>query len=295
MLVKSCALCAASACVKCTTYTGRGNAECRVRSAECRPAEFPSQQTPAAPACAAARQAGRPHVRLHRHRRTPVQLRQLLLEKLRVAERRGHQEKPGLRQREQRHLPRHAAVAVGIPMELVHDYVVQVGVRALAQRDVRQDLRRAAKDRRVAVHRGVTGGQAHVVRAELPAEGQPLLVHQRLDRAGVDRAPALGDALEMQRRRHQRFARAGRCVEDHVLLLEQPQDRLLLRRVEREPLARGIFEKAPEQHIVAGVLVARDQIIKAVWHSAWVFIPAQVSGPRQPSSLLRPVAARCAE
>ena len=128
-------------------------------------------------------------------RRAPGELRQFLLEELRLAQRRGHQQEARLRQREQRHLPRHAAVAVGVPVELVHHHVVHVGVRALAQGDVGEDLGGAAQDGRVAIHRGVAGGQAHVVRPELAAQVAPLLVHQRLDRAGIDRAPPLRERL----------------------------------------------------------------------------------------------------
>ena len=82
---------------------------------------------------------------------------------------------------------------------------------------------------------------------ELAAERQELLVHQRLDRARVNRAPPLREALKMQRRRHQRFARAGRRIEDDVLVLEQLQDRRLLRRIKLQPPLRHVFEKTPEQ------------------------------------------------
>ena len=137
---------------------------------------------------------------------------------------------------------------------------------AFAQRDVGEDLGGAAEDRRVAIHRGVAGAQADVVRAELAAQRQPLLVHQRLDRAGVNRALALGDRLEMQRRGHQRFARAGGRVQDDVLLLEQLQDGRFLRGIKLQPLALGVFEKAPQQDIVAGFLIARNQIVKSRCH-----------------------------
>ena len=133
---------------------------------------------------------------------------------------------------------------------------------AFAQGDVGEDLRGAAEDRRVAVDRGVAGAQADVVRAELAAQRQPLLVHQRLDRAGVDGALALGDGLEMQRRGHQRFARAGGRVEDDVLLLEQLQDGRFLRRIERQPLALGVFEKRPSRTSLPGRVVPGDQIVE---------------------------------
>ena len=54
----------------------------------------------------------------------PLQRGQLLLEERRVAERRRHQQEARLRQREQRHLPGDAALAVGVLVELVHHDVV---------------------------------------------------------------------------------------------------------------------------------------------------------------------------
>ena len=135
--------------------------------------------------------------------RTPIEPSQFLLEKTRVAEGGGHQQKPRLRQRQQRHLPGHAALAVGVVMELVHDDLLDVGLRPFAQGDVSQDLGGAAKDGRVAIDRGVAGAQAHVVRAELAAKGKPLFVDQRLDRAGIDGAFALGQRPEVQGGRDQ--------------------------------------------------------------------------------------------
>ena len=66
----------------------------------------------------------------------------------------------------------------------------------------------------------------------------------------------------MQRGGHQRFARAGGRVEDDVLLLEQLEDGRFLRRIEPEPLALGVFEKPPQQDIIAGSLVPGDQIVE---------------------------------
>jgi hypothetical protein len=66
-----------------------------------------------------------------------------------VAERRRHQHELRLRQLEQRHLPGPAAVGLGVEVELVHHDLADVGVGALAQRDVGQDLGGAADDRRV--------------------------------------------------------------------------------------------------------------------------------------------------
>ena len=49
----------------------------------------------------------------------------------------------------QRHLPGPAAVRVGVEVELVHHDLADVGVGAVAQRDVGQDLGGAADDRGV--------------------------------------------------------------------------------------------------------------------------------------------------
>ena len=107
-------------------------------------------------------------------------------------ERGGHEQKARLGQRQQRHLPGHAAFAVGVVMEFVHDDVPHVGRRAFAQGDVGQDFGGAAQDGRVAIDRGVAGAEADVVRAEFAAEGHALLVDQRLDGAGVDRSAGPG-------------------------------------------------------------------------------------------------------
>ena len=131
-----------------------------------------------------------------------------------------------------------------------------------AQGDVGEDFGGAAQDRRVAVDRGVAGAQADVVGAELAAQAEPFLVHQGLDRAGINGAFALRDGLEMHRGGHQRFARAGGRVQDDILVLEHLEDGRFLRRIKPEPLALGVFEKAPQQDIVGRVLVPRQQIVE---------------------------------
>ena len=130
------------------------------------------------------------------HRRTAIEPGQLLLEKGRVAQRGGHQQEPGLGQRQQGHLPGDAAVAVGVVMEFVHDDFLDVGAGAFAQGDVGEDFGGAAEDRGVAIDGGVAGAEADVFRAEFAAEGEPFLVDKGLDGAGVDGALALGEGLE---------------------------------------------------------------------------------------------------
>ncbi len=63
----------------------------------------------------------------------PVRALEVVREERRVAERRAHQEKARLREREERDLPRDAAVAVGVVVELVHDDLLHVGAPAPAR------------------------------------------------------------------------------------------------------------------------------------------------------------------
>ena len=194
------------------------------------------------------------------------QPRQFLLEERGIAQSGRHEQEPGLGQGQQRSLPGHAPFTVGVVMELVHDHVVHRGVRALAQGDVGQDLRGATQNGRVAIDGGVAGAQADVLGAELAAQRQPFLVDQRLDRAGIDRAFALDQALEMERRRHQRLARAGGGVEDDVLFLVQLENRRFLGRIEPELSSLGVIEETSQQHLVAEVFAARDHVIERHMH-----------------------------
>jgi hypothetical protein len=70
---------------------------------------------------------------------------------------------------DERHLPRPAAVAVGVIVKLVHHHVGRVEVLALAQGEVGQYLGRATDHGGVRVDAGVTGQHAHVVGAEIRA------------------------------------------------------------------------------------------------------------------------------
>ena len=146
-----------------------------------------------------------PVLRLHGDGGAAVEPGQFLLEKRRLAERGRHEQKARLRQRQQGDLPRNAPFAVGVVVELVHDDVRDVGERPLAQGDVGENFGGAAEDRRIAVHRGVAGAQADVLRAELAAQGEPFFVDERLDGAGVDRAFSLSQRLEMQGGGHEGF------------------------------------------------------------------------------------------
>ena len=147
-------------------------------------------------------------------------------------------------------------------MELVHHHIQDRAVLALVQGDVGENLGGAAQDGRAVVHRGVAGGKPYVLGAKFAAEGHPLLVHQRLDGAGVDAAAPLGKRLEMQRRGHQRFSRSCRCVQDDVLAVPEFQDGLFLGRIEREAAGGVHFEKTRQKVIIRARLPARKGVGK---------------------------------
>ena len=176
-----------------------------------------------------------------------VERLEVLLERLGIAERRAHEEKARVRQREQRDLPGDAALAVGVVVELVEHREVDVGARTLGERQVREHLGGRADDRRVAIDRGVAGHEADVVGAERADQREELLVGERLDGARVERALASHERVEVRGLRHERLAGAGRSVEDHVRAFEQLEDRLLLRGVELElPLGHGRQERVQD-------------------------------------------------
>ena len=134
-----------------------------------------------------------------------------------VAERGAHEHELRMRQREQRHLPRPAAVGVGEVVELVHGDDAHVRVLALAERLVGEDLGRAADDGRLRVDVRVAGDHADVVAAEYLNEVEELLGDERLDGSGVVGAPSLRHAEEEHAERHERLAGAGRRAQDHVV------------------------------------------------------------------------------
>ena len=189
-------------------------------------------------------------------------LAELDLEPAGVAERRRHQHELGLGQREQRHLPRPAAVGVGVVVELVHHDLADVGPLAVAQRQVGEDLGRAADDRRVGVHRGVAGEHADVVGAQLVHEVEELLGHQRLDRRRVERAAA----RRRGRRRGRPAPRAtsptrSACPRITLAPAHDLEHRLLLRRVQRQAAALGPGRERVEHGVGLGVGAERRQVV----------------------------------
>jgi hypothetical protein len=170
-----------------------------------------------------------------------------------VAERGGHEQELHAGQLEQRHLPGPAALGVGVEVELVHDDEADVGVGALAQRQVGEDLRGAGDDRRVAVDGRVARHHPDVVGAELRAQREELLADQRLDRRGVEADAVVGQRGEVGAGGDERLARAGRGGQHDVRPADQLEQRLVLRRVEREALlARPLDERLVHRVRVSG-------------------------------------------
>ena len=205
-------------------------------------------------------QRHRAHGVVDQGRLAPGPPRQVVAQCADVAEGARHQQELRLRQAQDRHLPRPAALRLGVEVKLVHHDLADVGVHAFAQRDVGQHLGRAADDRGAAVDRRVARQHAHVVRAEDRAQREELLRHERLDRRGVERDPVVGQRGEVGRDRHQRLPRAGRRSQDHVVGAEQLDRRLFLVRVEAQPL---LLRPAHERLVDGvGIGLARKNVDK---------------------------------
>ena len=224
MLVSACARSSAETWVKCTTYTGVWCVSISCSSVSWIGVETYSEISGTGRSDVVTSAVDRPG--------TPAEIG---LEPRRVAQRRRHQQELRLGQLDQRHLPRPAAVRVGVEVELVHHDQADVGAGAFAQRHVGEDLGGRGDDRRIGVDRGVTGDHADVVGAEDLAEVEELLADERLDRRGVDAALTAGQRRGHRSGRHEALAGAGRRRQDHVGAGDALEDRLVLRGIERQP------------------------------------------------------------
>ena len=175
-----------------------------------------------------------------------------------VAERGRHEDELRARKEQQRHLPRPPAIGVAVVVELVHHDLVDRGIRALTQREVREDLGRAADDRRVGVDGRIPGHHADVLGAEDVDEGEELLADEGLDRRGVIGASTVREREGMGGDRDERLAGAGRRRQDDVRARHDLDDRFVLRGVQGQPsIGRPVDEAR-----VRGVRVrpARDGV-----------------------------------
>ena len=146
----------------------------------------------------------------HRARRigddVDVRIRHVLQfvgDRIDVAQCGAHQQKLRVRQCQQRNLPSPTALRIAIIMEFIHRYTADIGMAALTQCLVRENLRSAADDRSIGVDVRVSGDHADVLTTEHLHQIKELLRHQRLDRSRVIRATARAQRREMHAQRHQ--------------------------------------------------------------------------------------------
>ena len=161
-----------------------------------------------------------------------------------VAQGGAHEHELGVGQREQRHLPGPSAIGVGEEVEFVHGHHADIGVLALAQRLVGQDLGGAADDGGARVDVRVAGDHAHVVTAEYVDQVEEFLAHQRLDGRGVVAALAGRHGHEHHADRHERFARARVRAQDHVAARGEREQGFLLMRPGFDAARFDPFEEA---------------------------------------------------
>src|SRR5262249_1041266 len=95
----------------------------------------------------------------------------------------------------------------------------------------------------------------------------------RLDRAGVKGAPPLGHRQEVHGGGDERFAGAGRRIEDDVLAAADLEDGLFLGGIEGEPLVFDVGEEAIEHVVAAHVLGARRERVELVGEGGFLGHP----------------------
>ena len=159
-------------------------------------------------------------------------LSEVILQPLRIAQGGAHQKELRLGEFQQRNLPSPAAIRLGIVVELVHHYLVDLRLRAIAQGNVGNDFGGGADDRCPAIHCGVTSHHPDILRAEGLAKVEELLAHQGLDRRGVKAALLACHGDKVRGDGDHGLARAGGGGQNDVVLGDQRGGRLLLGGVE---------------------------------------------------------------
>ena len=142
---------------------------------------------------------------------------QILGDLIHVAQGGRHEQELHIGQGQQGHLPGPASVRVPVIVELIHGHAADVGVPALPQGLVGQDLGRAADDRGIRVDVGVAGDHANTVAAQNRDQVEELLGDQGLDGSRVIGAPPCAQGDEMHGQGHHGLARAGRGRQDHMV------------------------------------------------------------------------------
>ena len=135
-------------------------------------------------------------------------------------------------------------------MELVHDHVVDTGLRTFTQSLVGKNFGGATDDERAGIHRGIPSDHPDIVRTKSVTEGEELLIGKSLDGNGVIGPSLLADRAKMESQSHQRFPRPGRGVQDDIPTLKQLQNGLLLMIVRLDPGVHEPFQKAIQNGLV---------------------------------------------
>ena len=200
--------------------------------------------------------------RADRDRRRAGELRERLLEPLVSAERRAHQEEARVLRDEERHLPRDAALSVGVVVELVHHDVVDVGVRALRGAPCWPGSRRCS--RRWARRGSPLASPVSIPTSSAPKRSQSaknFSLDQRLDGARVERrARPRARARKMAAVATSDLPEPVGVARMTLLAVDDLEDRLLLRRVELEPRRLHVVEEAVEHVPRAHVVGARRKM-----------------------------------
>ena len=179
---------------------------------------------------------------------------QVLLEPSGVAEGGRHQQEVRATKFEQWHLPGPPSITVAVVVKLIHHDEVDIGVVALAQGSVGENLGGADDHGCIAVDGGVAGDHADVVGAEGGDHLEELLAHQRLDGRRVDRTLSLGDHCERTGKRDHRLPGSGGRGEHDIVATEDRDDRFLLVRVELKATTLHPFEEGEQQGVGGGVV-----------------------------------------
>ena len=192
------------------------------------------------------------HHAAHRIARLALQRRSDFVD---VAKRGAHQQKLRFRKCEQRHLPRPATIEIAEIMELVGRHRMHLSLGALAKREVRENLGRAANHGRIDVDMHVAGNHAHVVTAKQFDQVEEFLAHERLDRRRVIGALAEAHSHKMHAKRHERFARTGRRAQNHVIAHHNVHESFLLVRPQLNAARLAPLHECHERLFGRGVFV----------------------------------------
>ena len=116
-------------------------------------------------------------------------------------------------------------------MELVHHDVLNIQFSPFAERTVFQNFRSAAKDRSLHIHRRIARRKAHIFRTEFFTKRHPFFIHKRLDGTRVNGTASERKTHKMHRQSDHRLSTSRRRIQNHILIVEEFENRILLRLV----------------------------------------------------------------